>query len=47
MNRVGQNRVHTLHMTVYLVFSLPKTTYKQCVYMILAIPSHKIVERRT
>ena len=28
MRRVGQNRIYTPYMTVYMVISLPKTPYK-------------------
>ena len=31
--RVGQNRIYTPYMTVYLVISLPKTPYMHCIYM--------------
>ena len=30
MGRVGQNRMYTLYMTVYLVISLPKIPYINC-----------------
>jgi len=30
--RVGQNRIHTLYMTVYLAISLPKTVYAPYIY---------------
>jgi len=43
--RVGLNRIYILHMTVYLVVSLPKiTVYTPCIYiyiyMVLANPNH-------
>jgi hypothetical protein len=38
--RVGQNRINTPYMTVYLVISLPKNLYIHCIYyMVLANPS--------
>ena len=40
MGRVGQNRVYTTYMTVYLVISLPKIPCIHRVYMILANPTH-------
>ena len=36
--RVGQNRIHTPYMTVYLVISLPKFPYIHRIYMVLANP---------
>ena len=33
MIRVGQNRISTLYMTVYLVVSLPKLPYMYTVYI--------------
>jgi hypothetical protein len=38
--RVGQNRIYTPYMTVYLVNSLPKIPYIHRIYMVLANPSH-------
>ena len=38
--RVGQNRIYTPYMTVYLVISLPKIPYVDRVYMVLANPIH-------
>jgi hypothetical protein len=32
MDRVGQNRTVTPYMAVYLVISLPKIPYKDCIY---------------
>jgi hypothetical protein len=39
-SRVGQNRIFTLHMTVYLVISLPKIPHIYCIYMVLANPQN-------
>jgi len=38
MCRVGQNRIYTPYMTAYLVISLPKILYVNCIYMVLANP---------
>jgi hypothetical protein len=38
--RVGQNRIYTLYMTVYMVNSLPKIPYTHRIYMVLANPTH-------
>ena len=38
--RVGQNRIYTPYMTVYLVISLPKIPYVHRVYIVLANPTH-------
>ena len=38
MIRVGQNRIYTPYMTVYLVISLPKIPYVNRIYMVLADP---------
>ena len=38
--RVGQNRVYTPYMTVYLAISLPKIPYVQRIHMVLANPNH-------
>jgi len=32
LSRVGQNRIYTPYMTVYLVISLPKIPYINCIY---------------
>ena len=40
MLRVGQNRIYTPYMTVYLVISLPKIPYIHRIYMVLANPIH-------
>ena len=40
MGRVGQNRLYTPYMTVYLVISLPKIPYIHRIYMVLANPNH-------
>ena len=39
MPRVGQNRIHTPFMTVYMVISLPKIPYTHRIYMVLANPT--------
>jgi hypothetical protein len=41
VSRVGQNRVYTMYMTVYLVISLPKAPYMHRIYMVLANPTHE------
>ena len=33
--RVGQNRIYTPYMTVYMVISLPKLPYVNRIYMVL------------
>ena len=38
MSRVGQNRIYTPYLTVYLVISLPKIPYVHRIYMVLANP---------
>ena len=38
--RVGQNRISTPYMIVYLVISLPKIPYMHCIYMVLANPTY-------
>jgi len=38
INRVGQNRIYTPYMTVYLMISLPKILYIHRIYMVLANP---------
>ena len=40
IHRVGQNRIYTPYMTVYLVISLPKIPYIHRIYMVLANPSY-------
>jgi len=40
MHIVGQNRIYTPYMTVYLVISLPKMPYMHRIYMVLANPTH-------
>jgi hypothetical protein len=40
INRVGQNRIYTPYMTVYLVIFLPKIPYIHRMYMVLANPIH-------
>jgi len=39
--RVGQNRIYTPYMTVYLVISLPKILYIHRIYMVLASPRNE------
>ena len=41
MSRVGQNRIYTPYMTVYLVIFLPKKPYTHRIYMVLASPKHE------
>jgi len=41
--RVGQNRVYTPYMTVYLVISLPKIMYIHRVHMVLANPRFMVL----
>jgi hypothetical protein len=43
MFKVGQNRIYTPYMTVYMVNSLPKIPYTHRMYMVLANPSHILV----
>jgi len=40
ISRVGQNRIYTPYMTVYLVISLPKIPYIHRIYMVLANPTY-------
>jgi len=42
MYRVGQNRICTPYMTVYLVISLPKIPYIHRIYMVLANPMYVV-----
>jgi len=42
ITRVGQNRVYTPYMTVYLVISLLKIPYMHRIYMVLANPTHYV-----
>jgi len=37
---VGQNRIYTPYMTVYLMISLPKIPYIHRIYIVLANPTH-------
>jgi len=37
--RVGQNRIYTPYMTVYLMISLPKIPHIHRIYMVLANPT--------
>ena len=41
MSRVGQNRIYTPYMTVYLVISLSKIPYIHRIYMVLANPTYE------
>jgi hypothetical protein len=43
MDRVGQNRIYTPYMTVYLVISLPKISYIHRIYMVLANPTNGVI----
>ena len=43
--RVGQNRIYTPYMTVYMVISLPKILYTHRIYVLLANPMHMQVEK--
>ena len=45
MCRVGQNRIYTPYMTVYMVISLPKILYTHRIYVLLANPMHMQVEK--
>ena len=38
--RVGQNRIYTPYMTVYLVISLQKIPYVHRIHMVLANPTY-------
>jgi hypothetical protein len=40
MYRVGQNRIYTPYMTVYLMIFLPNLPYVHCIYMVLANPTY-------
>ena len=40
MIRVGQDRIYTPYMTLYLVISLPKIPWIHRIYMVLANPKH-------
>ena len=40
IHRVGQNRIYTPYMTVYLVIFLPKIPYIHRIYMVLANPTY-------
>ena len=39
--RVGQNRIYTPYMTVFLVISLPKIPYIHRIFMVLANPTQE------
>jgi len=47
MCRVGQNRIYTPYMTIYLVISLPKLPYIHRIYMVLANPKYVCMCVRT
>ena len=40
ISRIGQNRIYTPYMTVYLMISLPKIPYIHRIYMVLANPKY-------
>jgi hypothetical protein len=40
--RVGQDRVYTPYVTVYLVIFLPKIPYTHRIYMVLANPRYLV-----
>ena len=40
--RIGQNRMYTPYMAMYLVISLPKIPYINRIYMVLANPTSKV-----
>jgi hypothetical protein len=42
MFRLGQNRIYTPCMTVYLVISLLKTPYIHCIYKVRANPTYVV-----
>ena len=44
MCRVGQNRIYSPYMTVYLVISLPKIPHIHRIYMVLANPTHVLLQ---
>jgi hypothetical protein len=46
VGRVGQNRIYTPYMAVYLVISLPKILYINRIYMVLANPNCRLVIAR-
>ena len=41
MSRVGQNRMYSPYMTVYLVNPLPRILYIYSMYMVLANPTYE------
>jgi len=41
MSRVGQDRIYTPYMIVYLVNSLQKIPYMHRIYMVLASPKNE------
>jgi len=42
ISRVGQNRIHTPYMTVYLVISMPEILCIHRTRVVLASDSHKV-----
>ena len=44
ISRVGQNRIYTPYMTVYLVIYLPGISYMHRIYIVLANPIQSIKE---
>ena len=46
LSRIGQNRIYTPYMTVYLVIFLPKLPYIHRIYMVLANPNYKYHPRK-
>jgi hypothetical protein len=42
IRRVGQNRIYTPYMTVYLIESLPKIPYIHRIYMAMANPTYTV-----
>jgi len=45
MCRVGQNRIYTPYIIVYLVVSLPKIPYIHRIYMVLVNPNNVVCVR--
>jgi len=46
IGRVGQDRIYTPYMTVYLVITLPQIPYMHRIYMVLANPTNRGFVRR-
>jgi hypothetical protein len=42
VSRVGQNRIYTPYMAVYLVISLPRIVYIHRIYTVMANSSHEL-----